>query len=1829
MANSLYLHLGLEDSEFRRRLKVDSSELMSVAGQKAFVRLQLDDSDFRKKLQSDIERAYNIVSKMSYMKGGRTMSIIDVKSAQEALRYYEREMGKSKYNTRQRQTFEKNALKAREYLDILARVANEIHRVAEEERRMATANTTAQVNQARKGYTAQEQYYRNLRRINGMYGEQAGILGRLGTLARSYFSIYTIAYFGKKLAEMTGFFERQQVALESIVGSASEASKLMNQIKEFSLKSPLEAKDLIQYTKQLSAYQIPTKELFKDMTMLADLSQGLGVSMDRLILAYGQVRSASVLRGQELRQFTEAGIPLVQKLADKFTELRGELVTTGDVFKLISERSVPFEMVAEVLRDMTAEGGKFNDMQEKLSGTVYGQMQKIKDIWNQTLDNIGKRSNGLIMSIIKAIQSFARNFNAIIKGAIAGGSILLLFKLPSLFTAVGMQVSAVQAKIAAMNRLLRITTGTLKRAQIVMAGLSRAASAIGIVLGVAIGAIVSAIQSAVEEEKRFQESKKEIEDSFVKDNKKLIDGLDSIYAKLRRATKGTNEYEEAISSLKSNYSEFINITKDVIDVLSGETSSVQNAADAYGGLRQSILDAIEARNRFKRDEDIIGLYANKIAKNKGAKFIRNIYGNYFYGEDFSSTFSADEVYDIFIGAIEQALIDMVNNKETSIDDFGERISDIIRNRIYDVDEDALQDAVKKFKLSFNIVSSTKEWKYYLNELKNFYNSETNVSYEYINNLFNNITAIGNDSVERFKDGQIKALKALRIALLSDELGFGVAKRRGGVELLDEIDEAIRNFDYNKIEQITKKLKSLISSFGQSETNNITKANELLRIFQENTENLDKRSAEVKKRIEDNFNIRNPKAKNYNALAAEMYNGLNAENYSQRRDQVKQRYDDAISALKSLDTKKQGFETATLDTIKNLFSETDKDYETIINLINKRDTAHTLMGADYFRIAETEKRGGHIAYNYDRTYKVLVDLQKRVRSGFEAQKKVAGLTSYNTGFGEFVGSLSENNILRQFLDASNNRTNPFNDFLDELEKAKIDVSQFRDISSYMKENGAIDFERIWRDMENALEKKLNELRAAATDPEKDPNVRRFSEVLAQMKNNGAVLFGNDEIAKRIDKAILELTRIGENTRQQVERFNQLSSLAGQVGYSAAAKALGMDGENAYYQQISDLYRTQFNNSLAQVDQSGMRNYVDKLLEETGMRDIMRAGGMNIGNLGNLMDLYNRISTQQEGEPEEFEKVRQIYTNILKNMLDAVLKEIEQRAGLASNDERVRRVLENVRKRLDEAKKVVDDADEINDKSRATIEATQSAYEEIRKELGGSDLQSYTKRFFGDKNSSTGIKRNGELAEMILGAFGGGGQSFQEMFGNVLAQKVVGGSMSAEMASGMTGDIGGYMAIIDAIIKAVYGAIKSLLDLTESITQLQESMNGLTSVSRDAAGRVHIDENGNVNAQNRYDEHEFERRRKGMEIAAEYNQHVMDGWEDFKNGNYLGAVVHVITSITDMINGFNELHDMSLTQQQEDLAEDIERIGRAIDTIEYKKEFMTQSQRFAENTREVNRLYEQRLDLQKQMELESQKKAVDTDKLQEYADQVTEKEREAVRLVKSMREEITGTADDLSSRLTDAMVTAFRNGENAARAWRDSVKQYLSDMLKDQLLASIFAPRLQTLIDNLMGGTEEQLKAMQNNGTITDFNRYVKDRLSDTSKVREFERAVMETGEAMVDFHDALPDYLKDLIDYNSQVQSLGGGLESMTEDTARRAEALSNAQLGEQVMIRVMLQQYLPVLANYDSSAMSSIQTAIVQIASDTSGMHSILRTMQSGFDELRNTSSRPLHVTMS
>lgn len=321
----------------------------------------------------------------------------------------------------------------REMVRSLAQAAREQEKL-NTARMRDTARTEAQSNReaaqaALANAQAQEKLISKFDQLTEAGRRSQGMMGQMKNQLLAYASFAGISSMVHDVITIGGEFEKQHIALKSILGDAQEATTMFSQIKSLAVVSPFSFRELATYTKQLAAFNIPYNELYDTSKRLADMSAGLGVDMDRLILAYGQVRSASVLRGQELRQFTEAGIPMVQALADKFTELNGKVTTTGDVFKLIQQRAVPFEMVKDVLWDMTNEGGKFYNMQYVLADTLSGKWSNLRDAWEIMLSDFakgesvsGKVLKGMVGGVTELISSMKTLLPVIASFGAAWGS---------------------------------------------------------------------------------------------------------------------------------------------------------------------------------------------------------------------------------------------------------------------------------------------------------------------------------------------------------------------------------------------------------------------------------------------------------------------------------------------------------------------------------------------------------------------------------------------------------------------------------------------------------------------------------------------------------------------------------------------------------------------------------------------------------------------------------------------------------------------------------------------------------------------------------------------------------------------------------------------------------------------------------------------------------------------------------------------------------------------------------------------------------------------------------------------------------------------------------------------------------------------------------------------------------------------------------------------------------------------------------------------------------------------------------------------------------------
>lgn len=349
-----------------------------------------------------------------------------------------------------------------------------------------------------------------------------------------------------KVVEIGGELEQQKLAMKAILGDEGMANTISSQINTLAVKSPFGVMELNQYAKQLTAFQIPYNELYDTMKRMADVSAAVGVDMGRIILAYGQVRAAKFLKGTELRQFTEANIPLIDMLAERFTKLKGEIVSAGDIMDMISNKEVPFEDVKAVLWELTGEGGRFYNMQEVLSESVKAKWKNLADAIDLMFADIADFTSGPLKTTAELLTSLTENWK---KLATVIGMVAVAYGMHKAAMLVTNKVLAYNTTLTNLNS--RAISANLSRWKLFQREMGKGWTGLKKniksffsdtrnLVGVATGAVSAALTALVllweSNNEEMQEAKRLGDDLFTK------------------ATEGARNLGEALRSLQGDFS---------------------------------------------------------------------------------------------------------------------------------------------------------------------------------------------------------------------------------------------------------------------------------------------------------------------------------------------------------------------------------------------------------------------------------------------------------------------------------------------------------------------------------------------------------------------------------------------------------------------------------------------------------------------------------------------------------------------------------------------------------------------------------------------------------------------------------------------------------------------------------------------------------------------------------------------------------------------------------------------------------------------------------------------------------------------------------------------------------------------------------------------------------------------------------------------------------------------------------------------------------------------------------------------------------------------------
>ena len=365
----------------------------------------------------------------------------------------------------------------------------------------------------------------------------------LGKAFSAAFAINYIKGFVEQLVSVRGELELQNTALASMLQSKERADALFDKVAQLSKQSPFSIKQLTTYTKQLSAYQVSYEELYGTMKRLADVSAGLGVDMQRLILAYGQVKAANYLRATEVRQFTEAGINLLGELSKYYTELEGKMVSVADVQERVTRRMVQFEDVKAIFERITDAGGLFYEMQERQAETMYGMWKNVKDRLTLMFNEMGEQYEKPIKNTIRLLGVLMSNYQTLVNVIKYVVLALVLYKAG--IVSAGTET----AKFATITGTFgRVKASFQSLVKAIVAGFkSISAAFMANVWLIALAAILEMISGLINHFKELNKAVDEVGKKYA-DHVGALEKIRAKYEEVANLTKEANESDEAFAT---------------------------------------------------------------------------------------------------------------------------------------------------------------------------------------------------------------------------------------------------------------------------------------------------------------------------------------------------------------------------------------------------------------------------------------------------------------------------------------------------------------------------------------------------------------------------------------------------------------------------------------------------------------------------------------------------------------------------------------------------------------------------------------------------------------------------------------------------------------------------------------------------------------------------------------------------------------------------------------------------------------------------------------------------------------------------------------------------------------------------------------------------------------------------------------------------------------------------------------------------------------------------------------------------------------------------------
>lgn len=1662
--------------------------------------------------------------------------------------------------------------------------------------------------------------------------KQSRMMREFVNTIKTYAGFYFFRDMFQELVAIRGEFELQQVSLRAIIQDARRADQIFSQIKGLAVISPFQFSDLVGYTKQLAAFQIPVNELYGTMKSLADVSAGLGVDMGRIILAYGQIRSAGVLRGQELRQLTEAGIPALDALRKKLEEVRGVAQTTDDVFNAISTRQIPFEYIREMFTTMTEDGGMFYKMQEIQAASLKGMVSNLADSYKIMMNDIGEANDSVLKGIVGSITDAMNNWRYFFK-AIEGVAVgyaalkgLQMARTAMLGKEVVATTNAIKAEKLREAQLLKQAAmyRTLTTAERWKIATASKLSAVEIVAAVNSGKMSAEMAKRILATNMLTQAERHLLVTELKltgaEAARMLSMTKTtmLMNRFKLATFGlTNSLKTLWLTIKANPLMTIltvaGLVAEAFHVMSARSEefnqkikdSAKSFRESYSDLQKDLdkinfdkltpenLEQLDTKQLQSYEETLTGIlskYGNMgqyiIQQNKGIdNAVKRVESLQRALSQLESAYKLNILEsDMFLKADKasdtSAFFWQDDSLSTLLKDYEESAVALSAagNRIEQFRGEVVDAAKEIAKVSNN----TEKWTTELNDLINKGASAATII-EKVRSLAVETKSVGSfqlftDKVGFDSNVLLKEYDKLEVGIQGKmtkiSLSFNKFARYVEQRLVDAFgsinlkDEAQLYFLKSQIEQFTK-----AQEFGENAR----------RVF----EDLAGKEWQVQIRLDDKEAQEGLTGwkKSLDEITGHKWTiAIKAADVKSMEDyfkSVKQEYKDAKSSIENLQrtidmyvsqgkVKKLGDEYQITGIVSPY--EAGQVQQTVYEINAANEAMSKATGAAKRFNLELEKQ------KKSKGRDPLADLWKNRLSLLESAYSKFKDLSVNIGKEEAkkqIDAIYGPQALKLGVDIVYDKQaiiDNYNKAAKELEKRvpQDAVKNARKASELSSEIYVDAAKKVMKRITDEFDRYRNKYDffqdilgiTGNTDLALDLAVQFSGDTSTMAESFAAGIYNNLQSAL----AGMNLD-LGVSVVPDTSSFTSMNQYINQVQEAIKGNKNIREGQKEVIQGMIDAWKGYFG-EMARQYANDLAEYGDyytqvDIIREKYRKKIATAEGMGNTSLTSAlqkseeMDLF-KLTTDYQNFFGAVEAMSMEAANTVADKTREMLNSAFRSGAISARE--YMKELERVDKQIEKTMK--NNQSDLQTYMKDGIEGLYNKRYDAGKSKMMAGMNDMQQAMADIKNASKAYEdamKNGD-EEAANAALSAKSEAESRYKSGQEAVKTGKGMMAAAQNALQT------VNLIDFIITNIYNAIKAMQQIIASVSNLMDSMGKDT-------------ESGFMREMNQF-----------SEAMGVMNEGVKKSWDSFKSGDFAGAIGSAISMPLDVIATFNKQHDRRLQKHIEDLEFESKKLTNIYNMLEKEFEHIIDPTRLDEVTsQQVSNLREQ-LQIQKDiLAAEQKKKDPDREKVEEYKQTIKELEYEIRYYSETLASELYSI--DLkgwASQIGDALVEAWLKGEDAAKAYKDTVADVMRDVVKSWVQQQYIEKAMQQVQTTLFGADGK-------GGMFAD-NKIDKDELIILGNVMgSLESAFAEAGGVVNEINNALGGMLTET---EENAEGLSNAIAGVDENTFNQALGYLNGMRYEMVVQSDLLRQLVSLnggSAGTGGTNMTAIQQSQLEV----------------------------------